>query len=76
MHHPISITKNYFGDRYNQVAHTVQSVALQENGVPKHGVKMMLIALETMQFCLRTGFGESKTFFGGSMDNLTMGLGQ
>ena len=39
----------------------VQSVALQENGVPKNGAKMMCLTLEIMQFCPRAGFLELKT---------------
>jgi len=37
---------------------------------------VLLISLQTMQFCLRTGFGESKEFYGGSLIDLTFGFGQ
>lgn len=37
---------------------------------------MLLIALQTMQFCLRTGFGESEASFGGSKENPLAGSGQ
>ena len=52
MHHPVSITMNDFGDCYDISAHTIQSVALRVNGIPKMAVWNMLICLQTMQFFL------------------------
>ena len=75
MHHTASITMNYSGDCYDQAAHAIQSVSLRAHGVPKPAVKMMLLFLETVQFCLRTGFGESTESFGSSLENPTLGLG-
>ena len=36
----------------------------------------MLLCLQPMKFCLRTGFGESEELYGGSLLDRTMGLGQ
>ena len=58
MHHPISITVNDFGDCYDRSARTIQSVALRAHEIPSAAVRMMLTSLKTMQFFLRTGFGE------------------
>ena len=75
MHHPASITMNDFGDCYDQVAHTIRSVALRADKIPKPAVKMMILPPETMQFCLQMSFRESTKSFGGSLDNPTLGLG-
>ena len=75
MHHPVSITMNDFGDCYDQATHIIQSVALRAHGNSKPVVKVMLLSLDTMQFCLQPGFGESTESFGGSLDNPTLGLG-
>jgi hypothetical protein len=39
-------------------------------------IRVLLIAMQTMQFVLRTGFGESTKLYGGSLKNPTLGLGQ
>ena len=74
MHHPAR-TMNNFGDCYDRSAHTIQSVALRAHGIPKEAVRNMLTCLQIMQFCVRTGFGESKELFRGTLTNPTMGLG-
>jgi hypothetical protein len=38
-------------------------------------IKVMLLALQTMEFFLWTGFGDSKTFFGGTESVPYGGLG-
>jgi len=76
LHIPGSVIGCDFGECYDRSAHTIQSIALQANGIPIESVKVLLICLQTMQFCLRTGFGESKEMYGGSTDSPTMGLGQ
>ena len=45
MHHLVSTTMHDFGDCYDRLAHTVQVVALQANGIPKMAVQNMLICL-------------------------------
>lgn len=35
-------------------------------GIPLNAIRVLLTCLCTMQFCLRTGFGESEELFGGS----------
>jgi len=39
-------------------------------------VKVLLIALQTIQFCLHTGVKESKEFHDKSLDDPTFGFGQ
>ena len=38
VHHPVSITMNDFGYCYNRSTHTIQSVVLRANGIPKMAV--------------------------------------
>ena len=66
MHWPAGLGGCDFGDCYDRAAHPVASLALQSWGVTRESVRVLLTALQTMQFCLRTGFGESKQFYGGN----------
>ena len=75
-HHPACIGGNDFADCYDRIAHPPASIALQSFGVPKPAIRVLLIAMQTMQFFLRTGFGESKRSYGGSIESPTLGLGQ
>ena len=63
---------------YNRVNHVVMSLVwlvLLHGNAP--AIVAALICLQTMKFFQRTGFGESKTFFGGPFCiPYIMGLGQ
>jgi hypothetical protein len=63
---------------YNKVNHIIMSLVwlvLTNGNIP--AIVASLICLQTMKFFQRTGFGESKTFFGGINCLLyIMGLGQ
>jgi hypothetical protein len=61
---------------YDAVAHPIASIALQGFKVRKVMVAMMLYVLETMQWFLKTAFGQSKKLFGGTKWDPLMGLGQ
>jgi len=61
---------------YNAVAHPIVSIALKSFKVRKVMVAMMLYVLKTMQWFLKTAFGQSKTSFGGTWWDPLMGLGQ
>ncbi len=49
---------------------------LQCHGVPQPVINVLLGTMETMRFFLRTGFGESKTMYGGSHEEQLAGFGQ
>jgi len=49
---------------------------LQAWDISIESAKVLFLVLQTMQFCLRTGFGVSKDFYCGSLDDPTFGLGQ
>ncbi|KAL7459566.1 hypothetical protein ACHAWC_011573 [Mediolabrus comicus] len=53
---------------YDRVATAVSSLTLQAFKTPKSSVLTMLRPLHNMEFFLRTGFGQSSTFFGGKHD--------
>ena len=75
-HHPTCIGGNDFGNCYNRIAHPPASIALQSWGVSRESVRLILIAMQTMQFYLRTGYGESTSTYGGSEEDTQLGLGQ
>jgi hypothetical protein len=64
------------GNCYDAVSHPIASIALQAFRVPLLTVVLALSVLQTMTFFLRTGYGVSKTGYGGTPDNPTFGLGQ
>ena len=76
LHHPAGISELDFGDCYDRMAHPPTSLALQSFGVPRKAVKVLLQALQLMQFCLRTGFGESRELFEGTDEDSFNGSGQ
>jgi hypothetical protein len=63
---------------YDQVNHVIMSLVwlvLTNGNIP--AIVASLVCLQTMKFFQRTGFGESKTFFGGKgFFPYMMGLGQ
>jgi len=75
-HHPASIEGCDLGDCYDRGAHPPTSIGMQAWGVPINAIKVLLTSLEMMQFCLKTGFGESKKWFGGSEESKLAGYGQ
>ena len=62
------------GQCYDAVGHALCSLALQSFGVPRKLIVLMFIALHTMNFWLRTAFGESSEAFGGTTDNPFYGI--
>ena len=54
------------GQCYDSVAHGACSIALQAFGVPTKAVCLMLLTLQTMNFWLRTAYGEADEPFGGT----------
>ena len=75
-HHPCSIGGCDLGDCYDRGAHPPTSIGMQAWRIPINAIKVLLRSLQLMQFCLRTGFGESKEFFGGSIEFPLAGYGQ
>jgi hypothetical protein len=74
-HHPMCIGGNNFGDCYDQIAHPPASIALQSWGVTGKAIGVLLLTMQTMQFFLHTGYGESPLSYGGSKCDRTLGLG-
>jgi hypothetical protein len=76
--HPLAIVladAAYCYDRVNHIIMSLVWLVLTNGDIP--AIVASLIRLQTMKFFQRTGFGESKTFFGG-IHHLPymMGLGQ
>lgn len=76
LHHTAAIESVDLHSCYDSVAHPVASIALQAFSISIMMIKVMLSALQTMKFFLRTGFGDSKSFFGGTDSSPYGGLGQ
>ncbi len=75
-HHPMIVLGNDFADCYDRVALPVASVALQSLGILIEAVQVLLLTMQTMQYFLRTRFGESTKSYGGSMEDRMQGFGQ
>ncbi len=75
-HHDACIAGNDFGDCYDQSAHPIAALSLRSFGVPQSAINVLLKTMETMHFFLQTGFGESKTSYGGSHEERLAGYGQ
>jgi len=75
---PMTIVSADAADCYDRVNHVIMSLiwlALLNGNIPP--VVVALICLQTMKFFQRTGYGESKTYFGGrELVKYIMGLGQ
>jgi len=76
LHWPAGLGGCNFGDCYDRGAHLPGIIASQVWGISIESVKVLLIVLKRMQFCLRMGFGELKEFYGGSLDDPIFGFGQ
>jgi hypothetical protein len=71
----VSANAAYCYDRVNHVIMLLVWLVLTNGNIP--AIVTALICLQTMKFFQRTGFGESKTFFGGAdYRPYMMGLGQ
>ena len=76
LRHPAGITEEDLKECYDKMGHGPTSLAMQSWGVPRNACRIVLKALRLMQFCLRTGFGESEEMFGGTEDDPYGGSGQ
>ena len=76
LHWPAALGGCDFGNCYDRAAHVPAALALRAWGIPKHACRLLFTALQTMQYCLRTGFGESSRLYGGTADNPIAGYGQ
>jgi hypothetical protein len=76
--HPMTIVSADAAYCYKRVDHVIVSMVwlvLTNSNIP--AIVVAIVCLQTMKFFQRTGFRESKSFFGGlSMKLYTMGLGQ
>jgi len=61
---------------YDRIAHAIASLVFQAFGVPLSAAESMLATIENMKFFLRTGFGDSTSFSGGSIHIKTQGMCQ
>ena len=76
LHWPYAVALVDLGDCYDAMYHGWNVISLLAAGVPNCHVKLMLIALQSMGWHLKTGFGMADTSFRGSEDRPMMGLGQ
>jgi hypothetical protein len=76
LHHPASLGECDFGDCYDRAAHAPTSIALLCWGIPTSAICVLLSTMQTMQYVLKTSFGESAESYGGSADSPISGLGQ
>jgi hypothetical protein len=74
-HHPMIVLCNNFAGCYDRVALPVAAVALQSFGILIEAVRVLLLAMQTMRYFLRTEFGELLQSYGGSMEDRMEGFG-
>jgi hypothetical protein len=74
LHTTCTVSSNDAANCYDAVNHAAGSFALQSMNVLITLVKCYLLCIQTMQFFLKTGFGMAKKSYGGSSQNLYMGL--
>ena len=67
---------NNFGDCYDRATYPIAALLLWSFGVPQPAINVLLETMEMMRFFLQTGFGESKTSYGGSHEERLAGYGQ
>ena len=75
-HRNYAVASVDLGQCYDAVAHGFCSLALQAFGIPMKAVSLMLLTLQTMNFWLKTAFGEADIPFGGSLDDPCYGISQ
>jgi hypothetical protein len=76
LHHLAGLGECNFGDCYDCAAHTPTSIALQSWSIPKSAIRVLLSSRQTMQYVLKTGFGNSEECYGGTNSSPNSGLGQ
>jgi hypothetical protein len=76
LHHPAGLGECDFGDCFNEAAHPPTSIALQCWGIPKTAIQVLSTTIQTMQYVLKTGFGESSDSYGRTSIAPNSGLGQ
>jgi hypothetical protein len=76
LHHPAGLGECDFGDCYGCATHPPTSIKLQSWVIPQSAVPVLLSSMRTMQYVLKTGFGESSESFGGTALSPNLGLRQ
>ncbi len=76
LHKTTAIESVDLANCYDDVAHPIASISLQNFKVCKVMVAIILYVLETMTWYLKTAFSQSKISFGGSALDSSMGLSQ
>ncbi len=75
--HPMTVVSADVANCYDRVNHIVMSLVWPVLTGNMPAIVAMLICLQTMKFFQCTGFGDSKSFFGGPRhEPYMMGLGQ
>jgi hypothetical protein len=75
-HHDACIAGKNFGNCHDWAAHLITTISLQSLGVPQPAISLLLGTMETIRFYLRTGFGKSKTSYGGTHEKQIAWYGQ
>ncbi len=76
LHYLAGLRECNFGDCYDRAAHPPTSIALQSWGIPASAIRILLTSMQTMQYMLKTGFGESPETYGRTSTSPNLGLGQ
>jgi hypothetical protein len=74
---PGAICSNDAKSCYDLIGHTQAALSMQRNGVPKSAIDCLFSTLQNAKHQVRTGYGDSTSFYGGSEWVIPMhGVGQ
>jgi hypothetical protein len=76
LHHLAGLGECNFANCYNCAVHSPTSIALQSWGIPMAAIRVLLTSMQTMQYVLKMGFGESAGSYGSTATSPNLGLGQ
>ena len=65
---PMALCSNDARACYDRIVHSVAALSLQRVGVPKSAVRCMFSTIQGLEHHIRTTFGDSVTYFGGTSD--------
>ena len=75
-HRSFAVVSADLSQCFDLINHPQCSLAFQAFGCPIQPIKIMLLTLQTMNFWIRSAYGDASTPFGGTAEKPFMGMGQ
>ena len=74
-HRSFAVVSADLSQCFDLINHPQCSLAFQAFGCPINPIKIMLLTLQTMNFWIRSAYGDASTPFGGTAEKPLMGMG-